>query len=309
MKLNKRHLQTLRFGLPLAILLIAAFFAGWTVQSATNIHPTDKWAWNDSLGWLDFYSTNSVEVKGEKLTGYASSSIGEVSLDCATTPLGNICGTSQYQVCNGDSSGVVCTAAANGQLSGCAWNDDVGWTSFWCGDYDCEGGNICGTSNYRVTIDSNGDFNGYAWNDAAGWISFNCADLGLCGDSSYKVNTTWRAGYISGQIESISFDMEKEGTINSVIWQGTQPSGTCVKFQIGVADSSVGPWTYYGPGQDSLQYFGNSCPGPNTPIKITGTDRAWVNNNRYLRYKIFLESNTLQDQTPTVDSIILNWSP
>jgi len=305
----KRHQKKLRLALSFLIILLGAFWAGWIVKSATNIDPNDSWAWNDTIGWVDFYSANTVEVKGDKLTGYASSSADEISLDCATTPIGNICGTSQFQVCNGDSAGISCTAAADGDLSGCAWNDSIGWISFWCGDYDCNGGNTCGTSNYRVTIDGNGNFNNYAWNDTVGWISFNCADPAICGVSDYKVKTSWRAGYVTGNLESITFDMEKQGIINNLIWQGAQPSGTCVNFQIAVSNSDSGPWNYYGPGQSDSQYFGNSCPGPNEPIKISGTDRAWVNNYRYLRYKIFLQSNTLQDQTPRVDSVILNWSP
>lgn len=284
----------------LSILLFNGFLIGRLIKikSATNIDSTDRWAWNDISKWWDLYITNTVEVKNTKITGYASSSLGDFSFDCATSPIGNICGISDYKVTNN----------GDGDLAGCAWNDNVGWTSFWCGDYDCQGGNICALSNYRVTIDANGEFHGYAWNDAIGWISFNCNEPALCGSSNYKVKTAWRRGAITGNLESAIFDAQTQGILNSILWQGSQPAGTCVKFQIAVATSSSGPWNYYGPGMTPNTYFGGSCPGPNQTIKISGTDRAWVNNQRYLRYKVILESNVSGTQTPTVEDIILNWS-
>ena len=293
----------------ISISLVLFFAMHIIVKAVTNIDSSDKWAWSDVSGWWDLYAESTVEVQPTKMTGYASSTIGDISFDCATTRNGDICSTSDYKVCNGDSSGVTCTADADGDLSGCAWNDEIGWISFWCGDYDCQGGNTCSSSNYRVTIDANGNFNNYAWNDIDGWISFNCADPGVCGSSNYKVNTSWRAGKVTGDLTSSIFDTQVKGILNSIIWQGAQPSGTCVKYQLAVSNSSSGPWTYYGPGQDTGAHFGNSCPGPNTSIKITGTDRSWVNNQQYLRYKFFLESNNIQTLTPTVNNIILNWSP
>lgn len=290
------------------LFVLSGLILNQVAKSATNISATDRWAWNDISGWWDLYITNTVEVQNSKMTGYASSSLNEISFDCATTPIGNICGTSNYRVCNGNSSGVTCNNDASGNLSGCAWNDNFGWTSFWCGDYDCQGGNICSTADYRVTIDSSGDFHGYAWNDATGWTSFNCAEPSLCGSSNYKVNTSWSAGATTGTLESAIFDTQTQGILNNVLWQGAQPAGTCVKFQIAVATSSGGPWNYYGPGMISSVYFGGSCPGPNQTIKISGTDRSWVNNKRYLRYKVTLESDEAGSQTPTVEDIILNWS-
>lgn len=64
--------------------------------AGTNINSsaTSSVAWDDIIGWLDFYNTNIVQVKGTRLEGYASSSVGDISLDCATTRSGNICGSS-----------------------------------------------------------------------------------------------------------------------------------------------------------------------------------------------------------------------
>src|SRR5882724_7326137 len=163
-------------------ILATAFGAGALVfvfcpihfaSAATNIvtSPTSShWAWNDAIGWIDFYGTStaplSINVGAFGLTGYASSSAGWISLDCTTSPAGNVCngGATSYNVTN-DGSGL---------LGGWAWNDAIGWISF-CGR--TAGGAHCQTkpnSTYEVTIDSNGNFSGWAWNDAIGWISFSC---------------------------------------------------------------------------------------------------------------------------------------
>ena len=57
------------------------------ISSSTGQH----WAWNDAIGWIDFYNSNNVGVSSTGLSGYASSSIGDISLDCATSRAGNVC--------------------------------------------------------------------------------------------------------------------------------------------------------------------------------------------------------------------------
>lgn len=58
-----------------------------TINTTTAQH----YAWNDSLGWIDFYNSGNVGVTSSSLTGYASSSAGDISLDCHTSRNGNIC--------------------------------------------------------------------------------------------------------------------------------------------------------------------------------------------------------------------------
>src|SRR5258708_2212440 len=108
-----------------AVLITAVFCAIFTgvlnVSAATNISatPASHYAWNDLIGWMDFYNTNTVVVGVHGLTGYSSSSVGDISLDCATTRVGNICGSSNYQVTNDGA----------GNLSGWGWTDSYGWIS------------------------------------------------------------------------------------------------------------------------------------------------------------------------------------
>jgi len=60
-------------------------------------------------------------------------------------------------------------AMAEGNISGWAWSDNIGWISFNCVDQG-----ICGSVNYGVNINiSTGLFSGYAWSENIGWINFS----------------------------------------------------------------------------------------------------------------------------------------
>ncbi len=289
-------------------------------------------AWNDISGWWDFHNTHSVQVHGTYLEGYASSSVGDISLDCATTrhePNRNICTThANYGICNGPgphfTDGTCPNGDATGILTGYGWSDAIGWISFNCDQTSHGGTNNCASSNYRVEIDGNtGDFSGYAWNDVVGWIRFN--DPG-----NYKVKTAWRATSTLGFLESSVFDTQAQNgvVLNSIIWHGTQPGGDAsVDFQIAVSncpngaenppDCTAGTWefigpdstneTYYGLYSEGCSIFGQASPaaGPGVPICI---DPNQTLNFRYLRYKVRLKSNLTQTESPVIQDIILNWS-
>lgn len=274
----------LLFGKDLNILKMA--------RAATNIssNVTEHWAWNDVVGWLDFYNTLNVNVNPVQLTGYASSSIGDVSLDCATTRAGNVCSgaNDNYKVINDGS----------GYLSGWAWNDNYGWVSF------CGGGgadpNCPGSTAYQVSINPNtGLFSGYAWNDVIGWISFNCADIGVCGTSDYKVLTSWVASSTAAVIESATFDTGVSGgaQINSFYWEGDPGTNTAVYFQFAISNSTSGPWNYFG------NYEANEGL-PRTKVNF-----ILHNNMRYFRYKITLVSDQGQQSTPVIRKVVIDWSP
>ena len=243
---------------------------------------------------MDFYSNNTITVSAGSLSGYASSSAGPVSLDCNTTPIGNICAPANgnYQVMN-DSAG---------NLSGWAWNDSIGWISLWCGNTSS-----CGTSSYRVTIGGGGNFSGYAWNDAVGWISFNCADPGVCVASNYKVNTSWAPAALTGTLDSTTFDTGVAAGVqlNSVMWQGNLPVSTAVAFQFAVSNSSGGPWNFAGPDGTASTTWAGGNPGVAVPL----TNYPLYANYRYFRYRVQLTSNVGQTTSPRVDDVIVSWSP
>ncbi len=253
--------------------------------STTNIDSTNKWAWNDVIGWIDFSTTNTVVVTSTQLLGYASSAVGYIALDCATAPSPS-CAHS-YGVIND----------GNGNLSGWAWNDVIGWISFASSSID---------ATYGVAIDINGNFSGWAWNDVIGWISFSCENTSSCGTSSYKVKTLWSTTVVSAQLTSSIFDTQvtQGAAYNSLLWQGTQPAGTNVKFQIATSNSPSGPWTYVGPDNSESTFY--QPAGPNIQIR---TNRSNHDNNRYVRYRAYLESNIEKTLSPQVEDIVISWSP
>lgn len=312
------------------VILLTIYLAlkkvGVVQAAGTNISsiPTSSVAWDDPSGYWDFYGTQNVIVAGTKVSGYASSSIGPISLDCATSPNGNICGTSNYGICNGPGPHATDGTCPNGDagqsgtgLTGFAWNDAIGWISFNCNQTSQGGTNVCGTYPYGVQINgSTGDLSGYAWNDTDGWISFNCANNGDC-NPPYKVNTSWRATSTYGYLTSAVFDTQQpQGVaLKSITWEGTSPANTCVDFQVAGSNSSSGPWTFMGPASSTASYYGATCSSapvggigcapPDQPICV---DTQAFSAYRYYRYQVRLRSDLLQTATPVVNDVILNFS-
>ena len=300
-----------RLGMLLSV--VAALAIGYWLlviglaTAATNVNPVspDHWGWNDVAGWINFYETNSVTLGANTLEGYASSTIGSISFDCATTPSGNICsaGNGNYKVANDGS----------GNLSGWAWNDAYGWISF-CGGQssaDCPG-----TIPYRVLVDpTTGAFcdsssyeSCYAWNDVLGWMSFNCKphDGEPCVGASYSVDTSWSTSVASGTFESATFDtaVAGGGAVHSIFWDGALPSpadSATVSFQVAVSNNSSGPWSFKGFDGTSNTWYEPSAAGEPATLR-------YDHSGRYFRYKIKLTSNLAQTKSPRVDAVHLVWS-
>lgn len=300
---------------------IVLFFLSKSAKADSNVgtnvasEATSSVAWSDVSGWWDFHGTHTVIVGTSSLHGYASSSIGEISLNCDTSSSGNVCATSNYAVTN---------ASGSGLLAGCAWNDAIGWISFSCDDQDCDGveeggGDSCPNpaTDYQVSIgvvNTSGTFSGYAWNDVEGWISFNCNNNGTCGTSDFRVVTSWSPGVLAGYAESSTLDTGvSDAVLASISWQGSQPSGTSVDFQIATSSSASGPWTYTGPSGSATAYYGVECPLEGSSNPGAGADKAIcvdkniVRDFRYIRYKVRLQSDTSQTLSPQVNDIVLNF--
>ena len=262
------------------------------VTANINTGASERYAWNNAIGWIDF-GNGEVEVTNSELKGYASSSVGYIALDCATTP------TPPAADCAGGAGNWGVVNDGLGNLSGWGWNDNIGWISFFGVSPD-----------YSVTFNtSSGFFSGWAWNDVIGWISFNCNNSGIgdtCTVSDYKDVTSFSAPVLpsSAELTSSIFDTQATGgaAINTVMWQGNLPSGAEVSFQIASSNSSSGPWNYLGSDGTSMTFY--EPAGPNIQVKIRRADH---NNRRYVRYKILL--TTYGGQSPTVDDVIINYSP
>jgi hypothetical protein len=300
-------MKTRSFAARTILLIVSAILAAVLgaihaprTSAATNISATttEHWVWNDIIQWINLHETDSVIVSSAQLAGYASSSAGDISLDCATTRIGDVCGTSDYKVFNDGA----------GNLSGWGWNDVYGWFSF-CGGLgpaDCPDNGI----DYRVRIDPvSGIFTdpineNYAWNDVVGWTSFNCDNVSCPPD--YYARTSWIATSTASTLASTTFDTGYANGVqlNSVLWQGTLPGGTYVRFQFATSNSSGGPWTYKGPDGTANTHYTPS--GPNASLRL---DYVLHSGQRYFRYRVTLVSNQAQTQSPQVDSVAINWSP
>lgn len=107
-------------------------------------------------------------------------------------------------------------------------------------------------------------------------------------------------------LESSTFDTQSANgaAYNSLIWKGTEPVGTDVRLQLATSSNSNGPWTFLGSSCTEASYY---SPAADTPVEIKCYSNH--NNKRYFRYKIFLDTNAAQDQTPTVTDVVVNYSP
>ena len=131
---------------------------------AGEMHATNKWAWSESSGYVNFRATNAtvgaafaarVHVDGEDgyMEGWAwSESAGWIQL-------GNTNGGVPYANTDATNWGVNVVGT---NLCGFAWSEAAGWVNF---------APTNATVLSRVTLNSaSGRFDGYAWSEALGWI-------------------------------------------------------------------------------------------------------------------------------------------
>ena len=144
-----------------------------------NIDPTNKHAWAENTGWVNFAPTNGgVRVYFNGTSGYLMGDVwGE---NIGWIKLGDISG-GPYNNNSTTNWGVNLDAASN--LTGLAWGENIGWIKFT-------------PSNSTVTIDmATGRFSGDAWGENIGWVRFK----GTAPD--YNVRT-------------LAFDKQPHGTPN-----------------------------------------------------------------------------------------------
>jgi len=124
------------------------------------INSTNRYAWSENAGWIDFGCTNcNVAITDSAITGYAyGENIGWILLNPSTSGVAN---------------------DGEGNLSGYAWSENAGWI-----DFAPAGGG--------AAIDSSGNFSGSAYGELIGWIIFNCATTSSCAEVDYKLSTDWR---------------------------------------------------------------------------------------------------------------------
>lgn len=287
----------LRFLFFPAAFLAAILLSPILLAHAAYSGNSTGYAWSEKGGWISFNTTSAygVQVTDTALDGYAwGEKTGYISLTRDS-------GTPTYGVTN-------TISLTTGQLSGYAWSEKAGYIRF-----AATSSTYANTSalNYGVTINgTTGAYSGYAWSEKLGWIKFSgvCSSgtTGICSGGVYGVTTTWRTttSASNGSLESATIDFgTASSTPNYLIWQGTQPTGTTVKFQLASASSSSGPWSYIGPDGTTGSYYTPS--GPNAAEKIRQANHL---NYRYLRYKMYLYSDTGQTVTPNVTDVTISYS-
>ena len=125
---------------------------------------------------------------------------------------------------------------------------------------------------------------------------FNASNISTASYSLQLASTT-----VPGWLESTTFDTQREGgaRLNNILWQGSKPSGTVVKFQLAYAATSTGPWSFVGDDGTAGSYFIPATSDIALQIKD-------IHNYRYFRYKVFLEPAS--STSPIIDDIFINWT-
>jgi len=118
--------------------------------------------------------------------------------------------------------------------------------------------------------------------------------------SIYMTTATTTAASLTSSI--LDTGVSGGAGFNSLLWQGSLGTGGVVQFQIAFSNSSSTVNTFYGPTSTSDYYQ----PNPNVSIVFPTTGTASPQNNRYLRYKVYLSTSST---TPQVNDIIINWTP
>lgn len=104
----------------------------------------------------------------------------------------------------------------------------------------------------------------------------------------------------SGYIESSTFDTGSDQVAyNWIKWTGVAPVNTAIKFQLASSNQESGPWAYVGPDGTNSTYYTN---GAGELINYN-----YHLNQRYIRYKLFLENNNSL-QPPTLEEVITSYS-
>lgn len=124
------------------------------VLRLNNIDDSQKWAWSENAGWLNFRATGGdVRVYPDHLEGYVwAENLGWIRLGIHAGG-----GAHTYGNTTNANYGVN-RNPGTGALSGYAWSENAGWINF---------GATGGNANVDLT---SGIFSGYVWGENVGWM-------------------------------------------------------------------------------------------------------------------------------------------
>lgn len=128
----------------------------------SNVSLTDKFAWQENTGWMNWRDANGgiggTEILSDHLRGFIwCENIGFLNTGNGGGPYAS--GGSQ----TGANFGVNVNAV-NGELSGFAWGENVGWINFSTAGL--------GANAARFDFDDQ-RFRGFAWGENIGWVNLD----------------------------------------------------------------------------------------------------------------------------------------
>ena len=286
------------------------FMGGW------NIFYNDAWTSSDGVNWTEvtsnapwparvaasslFFNDQVWIMGGDSNTGYNDGSYDDVwsaAIPPAVTVTGvNVtCPSSVYT-----NSTSTCSVSVSGTGS---YGQGVTWSAS-TGSIDASGNYTAPDSTGTDTVTACSSQSGYT--NICGPANI-IVDTPSCTPLNFDVATTWIPQAATGILDSQTFDtgVASGAQLNSITWRGSLPSSeTSVGFEIAVSNSSSGPWNFIGP---------DGMPGPPFYSGIAGMPITLGNYSslagRYFRYRVILTTNVAQTLSPSVNNVVVNWSP
>ena len=164
---------------------------------------------------------------------------------------------------------------------------------------------------YNISNPNNAEYNNINWDGVTSKVS-RSADGGLTWDdtndfidmSGYYFTTVESSSYApSGDLVSTTLDALAPAGFNRILWPDSDvPLGTTIRFQL-AANNNDSTWVFRGPQGTTTDYY-TAKTGEN----ILSNPPNSLSNNRYLRYKVFLETSN-PSLTPILREVKINWSP
>jgi hypothetical protein len=263
-----KHLK--QFGSIMLFILISL-----KAFATSNIDTTDKYAWSETSGWLNFNGTNNdVTVYNDHLEGYVwVENIGLIRLGTHTSG-----GEHTYANTSATDYGV--NNDGSGNLSGYGWSETAGWINF-------------NSSHSQVTINANsGDFDGYAWAENVGWIHFNNTS------PAYKVRQVLPE-------EELLPEINIKGNNNTSIANGDTTPSTNDGTDFGSINISSGSvtrtFTIENTGNSDLNITNTSITGTNaSDFSVTDAEATVVTASESTTFTITFDPSAEGLRTATV---------
>ncbi|MDP2812205.1 MAG: hypothetical protein Q8O32_00740 [bacterium] len=152
-----------------------------------------------------------------------------------------------------------------------------------------------------INLVSGFDLTGYVLGMSANCSVIYAATSGNQGEFFIISTEVFDCDYAdAGILESSTFDTgSSQVSYNWIAWTASEPSQTDIKFKIATSDNIDGPWNFVGPDGTSATYYNTAA-------------QEFINytyhlNQRYLRYQLFLDSQSAW-QIPILEDITISYS-